>query len=188
MSSLREKLPEIALEGLFVVFAILLALAADEWRENQQNAELAERALESIETEMRSNRQELLDSRGPNLELMEGLQEAIGNGVPETDLQVRFEYSLLSTAAWQTAQVTRAVHYADYDLVQEIAQLYDLQGLFAESQRGMVEQLSGRGAEGLQDDPHRFAQLVLGRLGIVMNVETGLVAAFDTLIVRMENR
>lgn len=187
MSTLRDKLPEIALEAVFVVFAILLALAADEWRDSRQNREFAERALESIESEMRSNRQEVLDSRAPNLELMSGLQEAIDNGWAETDLEVQFEYALLSSAAWQTAQVTQAIHFADYDLVQEIARLYDLQGLFADSQRGMVEQLSA-GAAGSLPDPDDFARLLHGRLGIVMNVEAGYMAVLDTMITQMENR
>ena len=180
---LREKLPEIALEGLFVVFAILLALAADEWRDNRQNAEIAERALEGIETEMLANRMELLESRGPNLELLERLGAAVAGETVDGDLNVQFEYSLLSSAAWQTAQVTQAIHYADYNLVQQVARLYDLQDLFAESQRGMVQQMTGMGG-----DSDRFLEGALGHLGIVMGVEAGYMAVLDTMIVQMENR
>ena len=180
---LREKLPEIVFEGLFVVFAILLALAADEWREDRQNAEIAERAMNGIETEMLANRVELLNSRGPNLELLGRLQAEVEDDDAATNLNVQFEYSLLSSAAWQTAQVTQAVHYADYNLVQQIAKLYDLQELFTESQRGMVQQMTGLGG-----DADRFAEGALGHLSIVMGVEAGYMAVLDTMIVQMENR
>lgn len=75
------------------------------------------------------------------------------------------------------------LHFADYDLVQEIAGLYDLQGLFVDSQRGMVEQMSGLAQGNLSADPERFARAVFGRLGIVMNVEAGFMALLDTMIV-----
>jgi len=183
MTKLREKLPEIAIEGLFVVFAILLALAADEWREVRERDQLAERALQGIETEMRANRVELLSSREPNLELLSTLQAEVEDNEAAEGLNVQFEYALLSSAAWQTAQVTQAIHYADYDLIQQIARLYDVQDLFVESQRGMVQQMTGMGG-----DPDLFAQGALGHLGIVMGVETGYMAVLDTMIVQMENR
>jgi len=183
MSRLREKLPEIVLEGLFVVFAILLALAADEWSDNRQNVEFADRALQGIEAEMLANRVELLNSREPNLELLVRLQAEVSDNDPAVDLNVQFEYSLLSSAAWQTAQVTQAVHYIDYNLIQQIARLYDLQELFVETQRGMVEQMTG-----LAGDPDRFAEGALGRLGIVMGVEAGYMAVLDTMIVQVQNR
>jgi hypothetical protein len=180
---LRERLPEVALEGLFVVFAILLALAADEWRDNRQNADIAERALAGIETEMLANRVELLNSREPNLELLGRLEAEVEDDAAASRLSVQFEYSLLSSAAWQTAQVTQAIHYADYNLVQQIAKLYDLQGLFTESQRGMVQQMTGVGG-----DADRFVESALGHLRIVMGVEAGYMAVLDTMIVQMANR
>lgn len=183
VGTLRRKLPEILIEGLFVVFAILLALAADEWREDKQKAEIAERALQGIEAEMKANRVELESSRGPNLEVLERLVAEVEDGEPARSMNVQFEYALLSSAAWRTAQVTQATHYVDYNLIQQIAKLYDVQELFAESQRGMVEQLTG-----LSGEPDRFAQGALGRLRIVMGVEAGYSAVLDTMIVQMESR
>jgi len=180
---LRERLPEIALEGVFVVFAILLALAADQWQENRQNVEIAERALQGIETEMLANRVELLDSRGPNLELLGRLEAEVEDDAAASGLSVQFEYSLLSSAAWQTAQVTQAIHHADYNLIQQIAKLYDLQDLFTESQRGMVQQMTGMGG-----DADRFVEGALGHLSIVMGVEAGYMAVLDTMIVQIANR
>ena len=183
MSKLREKLPEILIEGLFVVFAILLALAADEWSENRQNREVAERALQGIETEMLRNREELARSHGPNQQLT----AVVSDDQPVTSVDFMFDYSLLSDAAWETAQVTQAIHFADYELVQQIARMYDLQELFVESQRGVVEQMSGM-VGGLRNDPEQFAGAIMGRLGIVMNVEAGFMAVLDTMIVQMEQR
>ena len=187
MSKLREKLPEILIEGLFVVFAILLALAADEWSENRQNREVAERALQGIETEMLRNREELARSHGPNQLLLEQLTAVVSDDQPVTSVDFMFDYSLLSDAAWETAQVTQAIHFADYELVQQIARMYDLQELFVEGQRGVVEQMSGM-VGGLRDNPEQFAGAIMGRLGILMNVEAGFMAVLDTMIVQMEQR
>jgi hypothetical protein len=51
---LREKLPELLLEAVSVVFAVLLALAVDEWRETRSRNALAARARASILEEIRS--------------------------------------------------------------------------------------------------------------------------------------
>ena len=184
MSTLKDKLPEIALEALFVVFAILLALAADEWREERQRREIAERALEAIEAEMVENRDELLTARDSNLVLLTRLQEAVSDDEAAEGISLQYEYATLSGAAWETAQVTQAVHYADFELVQRLARVYDMQGLFVESQRSVVDQMSGVAA----GDTDAFLRAMLGKLGIAMSVEAGYAAMLDSTLVVMEAR
>src|SRR5262245_21855151 len=74
---LRDKLPELLLEAASVVFAVLLALAVDEWRETKSQKALAARARASILEEIRGNESELRDARDKNHALMQRIEEAL---------------------------------------------------------------------------------------------------------------
>lgn len=186
-STLKEKLPEILIEGAFVVLAILLALAADEWREDRENAELARRAIDGLVSELRANRNSLADTHDANAAAFDALRAAAVDTVPPESLGIEYQYTLLSDAAWQTAQVTRAISYMDYEVVQDISRHYGLQSFFQEAQRRLVDRLSGV-SEIVDESPERVAQIILGPYTVVMDAETGLVASLDSMIVVMERR
>jgi hypothetical protein len=169
-----------ALEAFSVVFAVLVALGVDQWREDRENAQLADQAIQSIVTEIRSNQEEFAAANEANRAVIARLQEAASD--PELrELGVQFEYSLLSEAAWQTAQMTRAAHFIEYETVQRVARLYDLQALFDEGQAGMLEFISGMG-ELASTEPTRIPVLMLGRLQVVMELGDGLTQAYDSVL------
>jgi hypothetical protein len=173
-----------ALEAFSVVFAVLVALGVDQWREDQENAQLAEQAIQSIVTEIRSNQEEFAFANEANRVVMARLQEAASD--PELlEFGVQFEYSLLSEAAWQTAQMTRAAHFIEYETVQRVARLYDLQTLFDEGQAGMLEFISGM-SELASTEPTRIPVLMLGRLQVVMELGDGLNQAYDSVLEELE--
>ena len=58
-----------------VMFAVLLAFAVDQWREDRSNTELAARARASILAEIAANRSELLDSRSQHDNLRQQLTQ-----------------------------------------------------------------------------------------------------------------
>src|SRR5262245_21856053 len=74
---LRDKLPELLLEAASVVFAVLLALAVDEWRETQSQKALAARARASILEEIRGNESELRNTRDKNRALLQRIEKAL---------------------------------------------------------------------------------------------------------------
>ena len=51
-----------------------------------------------------------------------------------TSAEVGFSFALISSAAWQTAQVTRATQFIDFEWVRRMALLYDAQELYEDSQ------------------------------------------------------
>ena len=59
----RAKLPELLLEAVSVVFAVLVALAANEWRQNLADKQVAHRALTGIAEEMRASLEEFGSGR-----------------------------------------------------------------------------------------------------------------------------
>ncbi|MEE8595438.1 MAG: hypothetical protein V3T25_06155 [Gemmatimonadota bacterium] len=70
---LKSKLPELVVEGFSVMLAVLLALAADSWREDRANRELAALARASVLEEVRGNLAELEDTREDHVRLLERL-------------------------------------------------------------------------------------------------------------------
>jgi hypothetical protein len=59
--SLRSALPGILLESFIVVFSILFALAVDEWKEESENRQLAEKSITVFEREIEQNMARLED-------------------------------------------------------------------------------------------------------------------------------
>jgi hypothetical protein len=132
------------------MLAVLLALAADSWREDRANhVALLERLVRDIDE---------LDAGG-------------------TSAEVGFSFALLSSAAWQTAQVTRATQFLDFEWVRRMAQLYDAQELFEDNQAAVVDlvaEIRGR-------DPGEVArrlEAVAARAQIVLNLQEGLMDAY----------
>ena len=62
----RRRLPELATEALMVVFAVLVALGVEEWREERQLRAFADRARAAVDLEIQQNLDEFR-SAGPGL-------------------------------------------------------------------------------------------------------------------------
>ncbi|HYO12522.1 MAG TPA: hypothetical protein VE685_04925 [Thermoanaerobaculia bacterium] len=188
---LREKLPELLLEAGSVVFAVLLALGVDEWRERRNQEALAERARASILEEIRANREELRGTQAANRALFQKIEAALprlaedpGARLEEgSDVQfaITYQLALLSSAAWQTAQMTQAAHFMDYDQVTRISRVYDQQALYLNSQSGIVELISSM-AELEQDDPHRMFTIIAHRLRINLDLQEALLAEYEGIL------
>ena len=178
---LRSRLPELLLEAFSVMLAVLLALAVDEWREVRANRELSALARASILGEVRGNLQELHDTRPDHVAALEALTadvEAIEVG--GASAEVGFNFALLSSAAWQTAQVTRATQFLEFEWVQRVARLYDLQTLYDDAQAGVVEMMGTIG--GRPEEAARAVQALASRIRIVLTLQDGLMAACDSVL------
>jgi hypothetical protein len=187
MGTLRSKFPELALEAAMVVFAIAVALGVDEWREERQNAELAIRALEGIGAEIRSNRAELAANHEANQELLVRVREATRESVPGEDFSVTFEYSLISSSAWESAQVTRATQFIPLEEVQTLAKLYGLQALFLESQDKVMDFILNIG-DLAETEPERIPRRLRGPLGSAIGMGELLIQVYDSSLARLGSR
>jgi hypothetical protein len=172
---------EALLEAGLIVFAVLVALGVDEYWETLEEQRLADTAIERIGSEILANRSDLLSSRVRNRTLMTDLGRAVasievGNGPGLSS--VNYEVSLLGADAWQTAQVTRAVHFMDFDQVGRISMVYRLQQLYLDRQAPIVDQVAGMGDRNLGES---FASLRRG-LAITLELECDLLREYDTLL------
>jgi hypothetical protein len=119
-------------EAVFTVVAILLALAADDWRQRREERRLADAALASFAMELRDNQRRLAAVRPYHDSLAVGLRAAVetldrGDSFTMGSLQPRFRGivpPMLLSTAWDAALTTGALRHVDYALVSELAALY----------------------------------------------------------------
>jgi hypothetical protein len=178
-ASLSAKWPELLLEAASVVFAVMLALFVDQWRDNRENEQLAERARNAILAEIEANRAELLESRAGQQALLDSLTAGIQNAGdrPEPGFGVDFSMSLLSSAAWEAATVTRAVHFLDYAWVRDIAGLYEFQELFEASQATMFDRITGF-SQAYGTNPRAALSDLRDRVGMLLGLLDKLASAY----------
>jgi hypothetical protein len=179
---LRSRIPELTVEAFSVMLAVLIALGVDEWRENRANQELAATAQANILEEIEGNRDELAGVGDLNTALLERIAGYI-EGAESTaadSLSVEFEFALLSTAAWQTAQVTRAAHFLDFDWMSRVARLYNLQELYDRSQTAVVEHMSL--GEVPDEELPQFLRTLQARVALVTTLHNGLAQEYADLL------
>jgi hypothetical protein len=145
--SFRARLPILAAQVFSVVFAVLVALAVDEWWEDRENAELGRRGMAAVAAEISRNLEELQDGFTSDT-MLTTIDSVIADLQAEREpgeVSINYPVALLSDAAWETAQVTRAVHFVPLESVIRIARLYDLQEFFARNQEVLTEQIATMG-------------------------------------------
>lgn len=168
-----------------MVFAVIVALAVDEWWEDRENLEMAGRALDAIVVEIQDNRDELLGAREDNDALLERAARAASADTVVQDLTLGYQYALLSDAGWETARVTQATHFIPMGTVQRITEAYSMQGLFQTSQDQVLAVILTESP----NDPASAVQLarrLLTPLSIAQGVEQTLVAVYDSLLIHIE--
>ncbi|MEA2558845.1 MAG: hypothetical protein QOH06_349 [Acidobacteriota bacterium] len=182
---LREKLPELLLEAASVVFAVLLALAVDEWRETRSRNALAAHAQASILEEIRTNETELRNTRDKNRALLQQIENGLLQIMEkrDTSLQFNFEIALLSSAAWNTAQMTQAANFLDFDWVRRVSKVYELQGVYVTSQSAVVDRISGISEIlGNGNDPRRMLNILAERLRVALRIQDSLLEEYGKVL------
>jgi hypothetical protein len=137
---IKLKISEIFIQVIVVVISIVLALTVDEWRDRKSRAELADRVLVSVIEELKSNKQELQESITENDTILSFLTQEF-KIKKQSKEGIQFSVSQLSSAAWQTAQGTQALHLIDLDRLLQFARVYELQSLYNSNQNKIVEEI-----------------------------------------------
>ena len=114
----RSWISRVLVESVLVVGSILLALALDEWNEDLEFQDLADRSLANFEREIQQNRLRLEDVTLFHLGLRDVLanMDASGEAVPATtirNIMEGFQPAILVSTAWETAVATGALGYMD---------------------------------------------------------------------------
>jgi hypothetical protein len=181
-SLVRARGPELVLEALFVVFAVLVALAVDEWNEGRELRAQADLARAAVISELESNQVELTAGRESMVEMLTAVGKAVeslrkgGEGPTEG---VSGIFPDFSDAAWETARVTGAVARMDYDWVLATARVYEAQELALDLQQQAIVMF---GEIAVRDaDLERFTDFQ-GRLLIVNMLHENLEGMYEKVL------
>lgn len=125
----RELLGLAAFEATFVVLGVVLALAANEWREARIHRAEGESARVAIVNELRENRRLLDSSRTYHRGLTAAIYTSTASQPPTVEL-FRSGFILpaqISTTAWEVASETGALSHIQYEQVLAISRIVALE-------------------------------------------------------------
>jgi hypothetical protein len=138
MEPWRVWLPRALFESVLIVFSILLALALDQWKEDQEIEELVNRFVASFEREILSNKSRIEDISAYHGGLQQLLtQQKDGRGLRSVkefrDVMSALQSPPLLSSAWQTALATGVLSRMDYEMVAALSLTYSAQLRFDEA-------------------------------------------------------
>jgi hypothetical protein len=187
---MRKRLPDLVVEAGMIFLAVVLALAAEEWRENRDRQALADRALYSVVEEVRSNLDELERTAPSNIARLEAARavlEEMEAGDESGDVDIGLEVSLLSTAAWQSAQMSQAVHYFDLDAMRQLSEVYEIQEMYDRMQIGMVDGM-GDLMRIAREDPEAAVRQGVSGVGMLVGFQETLAATYRHTLEQLETQ
>nr|WKN38503.1 hypothetical protein K4G66_07280 [Tunicatimonas sp. TK19036] len=189
-----EGFKRLLVESALIVFSVLFALFINRYAENQKTQQQKQVAIERIVQEMKVNR-EIIDSA---MQIHRGaltrLQEAAAN---ETDSfrvylgQRRYfdgkAFGLLldeqsfypkfpSNTSWQAAMATGIVSEFDYEVVENLAEVYNIQRFFIEE---TLESITEIIYAPVDDDVKRTINTLLLQVNELAEQERTTIAAID---------
>jgi len=181
----KEAIRSALLEALFVVLGVVLALAANEWRQARADAQQSRLAIAAIVGELQANRNaaaESMECRSGLLELLHSEHEA--EWVPDaSQFSRRFIFpARVARMAWDSAAETGILAKTDYTLVVEISGVYAQQERYESQARSVGEIIYGemfRGGTGAIVENYRHLASVIATF---MYRERQLVALYDETI------
>lgn len=147
-------LPKIVAESVLIVFSILLALAVDQWREEEKERELVRQSLQSFRQEMKQNKMRLDDIVPYHTGIRAMLIELQSSGAIGSRAELQSTIGIeglrppfLLDTAWKTAMATGALTIMDYETVSALSMTYTLQDRFREYSRSSLPAIVAGGAD-----------------------------------------
>lgn len=105
-----------------IVLSVLLALAANEWRQRADDEALAAQALASLRAEFENNRAQAERA----LSYREQLLARLDSG--GTSIQLRPAF--ISDNAWPSAQAAGALRHLPYEIVAQAGRIHEMQSVY----------------------------------------------------------
>ncbi|GAB5520690.1 MAG: hypothetical protein RhofKO_29410 [Rhodothermales bacterium] len=189
MTTKRPPIGHLLLEAFFVVLAVGLAWAANEWRTHRVEQRQAQDTLGILTEELSSNRDAVLRSYTYHLELSDSLYSLIRRDTPAS--QMTFRGGFISRemplhAAWDAAQASGRLSYvADHvgqDVLLGYANVYQRQHIYSE-QKNLIghliyERLMDRGMQSLVQNYRNHTTIV----GSMVYLEFELLNLYNTIL------
>lgn len=180
MKETWEKLKPLLLEASFVALGVVLALFADEWRNEQELREHSAKAMTHIHDEVRANRKAVAEALAYHQKMVDEIRQD-----PEMQWEQNpFHRGFIAPAqtyqtAWESARVTDAFQHRDYGQILELAKVYADQSNYerqaAESAALIYDAIFKHGTRPIFENRQNLASL----LGAFIYRETRLLETYD---------
>lgn len=192
----RKNIPwaQIILESAFVVFGVVLALAANEWRGNRADKAAGKAAAVTIGEEVLLNRESVVAAISYHIQVSDSLaafsrRNAQTNRIPGLDLFPRGFISTtgsnLLTTAWEVAAVTGAINHIPYSDVLAMSRVYDKQSAYRSQSQTAGDLIYKQIFEGGTDAVRNNYRNLLGIIQTFVYVECGLIKQYDQAIAEL---
>ena len=128
------------IEVVLIVLAVLLGLAANEWRVARAEKAQARNALRYIKNELQSNKEQVDNFIPIHISIRDSLK-ALGTHLQKRNANITltdlgkampsgFDVPLIEKTGWQLANQTDAINHIDYKLAADLSKLYYLQDFY----------------------------------------------------------
>ena len=128
----------LALELIGIVFAVLFALAVDEWQETRNQEALTEKLMSNVLREVKENKAGLINHMVQNGDVVSGLDQLMDkintDGLDYEKLRTIWSIHLprLNSTAWDSILLTNSVIYIDLEYIEKLSDIYKHQKDFNE--------------------------------------------------------
>ncbi|MBD3223821.1 MAG: hypothetical protein GF313_03780 [Caldithrix sp.] len=127
-----------ALEVFSVVFAVLLALVANDWRESRSTEELTQRSIASIKQELETNLILVQNAHEHHGKILDFIRKRLptkgepSKATADSILAELYKEGIIKPAAvvaiaWSTAQISGGIQGIDFDVVLSFSKVYAFQ-------------------------------------------------------------
>lgn len=185
--SLKEQAPTLAVEAVSVVFAVLLALGINGWRQRSADAKLARDAMARIRTEITQNQENLEGVLGAQSAEIDALAATIDRFTATEPTSGTVEFSFrteqLPNAAWQTAMMTQAVRFIDFEVISQASAMYELQDMVNQNVRRVLDSMATAGVGGKEQVVANLQRLHASAQQL-LSLEEQLLARYRTFLER----
>ncbi|HWL40485.1 MAG TPA: hypothetical protein VNO75_09620 [Gemmatimonadaceae bacterium] len=183
--NLRELAGPALFEAAFVVLGVVLALAANEWRQQRKDEHRVAVATRAINAELASNRTAVAAASAYHSRLLDSLR--LGDSPSWRPSVMLFSRGFvspaqLSSTAWQTAGTTGVVEHMPYQTVLRLSRVYASQARYDHQAQSIGEvlyaELYRTGTEGVTGNYRNLRNLI----GAFLYRERHLTAVYDSTL------
>ena len=175
-------------EFMSIVIAVVLAMTLTEWRQDYLNKQLAEKSFANIVEEIQEN---LGDLRSDSVQIAKDrsfMTEWVKTWVAKDSLptfSASFSLSILSTAAYEVAQLNQSMTHLDNEQNMNIAEIYGLQTFYASKASEIFDLMGELQAVAIKPESDEFFEVVQKlryRLNLVFNTVRAYIRASEDFL------
>lgn len=172
-------------QAALVVLGVVLAFAANEWRQSAAADRASAEALASIREELEANRGAVAASAAYHGQKLGLIAERSASGAPLAAVDFPRGFvspATLSSAAWTSASETGALANLPYAEIVKFSRLYDMQAVYLNQTRAAGDIIYQRMFEAGPDSIPANASGLAGIIGAFRYREQALVEAYDAAL------